>query len=273
MALHKKIVSILNITIGLDNKEIKTFGVWNEFINTDWNISPKTKYITLEWDFSIVLPGQQGNIPQTHTLRVKIGNSLKPNEIIQVVFQGDEEYDLEELQSEMVCKIDFVNYEICNELKSAVVEWYDALPERGEGQKLIPLIIRYRTAINAFIVTSFLTAGVIFLNYLFNFFQSRGFKFNLPGSDQKMFLFITVTIPIMYIFYRLGDMFADRNHRKVINELRRDPMFKVTKGDENKLKEIKISNKNLLWRLIKNIIYSLGTNLIMYLIGLVLNYF
>ena len=114
LALHEKITDLINVTVGLDKNEIRTFGNWHEFTQTDWNISSRTKYISIEWDFNIILPNQSHKVPQTHTLRVRIGNNLKPSEMIQVVFQGSEEYELEEIQSQMVCKIDFVNSQICS---------------------------------------------------------------------------------------------------------------------------------------------------------------
>lgn len=49
-------------------------------------------------------------------MRVRIGNSLKPSEMIQVVFQGGDEYEFEEAQAQMSCKIDFINTQICNQL-------------------------------------------------------------------------------------------------------------------------------------------------------------
>lgn len=107
--LHELITDIAEVTVGLTNKEVKSFGNWLEFKNTDWNISARTKYISLLWDFNLILPNQTHKVPQTHTLRVRIGNNLKPSEMIQVVFQGGEEYDLDEAQAQMSCKIDFIN--------------------------------------------------------------------------------------------------------------------------------------------------------------------
>ena len=50
--------------------------------------------------------------------------------MIQVVFQGGDEYELEEAQAQMSCKIDFINAQICNQLKTIVSEWYEALPKK-----------------------------------------------------------------------------------------------------------------------------------------------
>ena len=155
LELHQLVTDILNVNVGLENKEIKTFGSWNEFKNTDWNISARTKYITIEWDFNLLFQNQFHNVPQTHTMRVRIGNSLKPSEMIQVVFQGGDEYELEEAQAQMSCKIDFINAQICNQLKTIVSEWYEALPKNSDDHKLIKLILKHEVKIQNFIILSF----------------------------------------------------------------------------------------------------------------------
>lgn len=272
LALHKKVTNLINVTIGLDKNEIKTFGNWHEFTQTDWNISAKTKYISIEWDFNIILPDQVHQVPQTHTLRVRIGNNLKPSELIQVVFQGSDEYELEEVQSQMVCKIDFVNSQICSELKTVVCEWYDALPKNSEDHKLIRLILKHEVKIQNFFVFSFLTAGVILINYLVPFISK--FKTSVIPTDtvQKLFLFLTSSIPLIYFFYRLGLLYADGIMKKRISKLKRNPMFEFTKGDKNRFKEVEESNRKLLSQLGVNIFYALSANFVAYIIGIILKY-
>ena len=165
LELHEKLTDLVNVSVGLDNNEIRTFGTWFEFTQTDWQISAKTKYISLEWDFNIILPNQTHKVPQTHTLRVRIGNNLKPSEMIQVVFQGSEEYELEEVQSQMVCKIDFVNAQICSELKTVVSDWYESLPKNSEDHRLIKIALNHEVKIKNLVVLSTITSAVILLNY------------------------------------------------------------------------------------------------------------
>lgn len=271
LELHEIVTNIVNITIGFDNKDIKNFGSWSEFKNTDWNISAKTKYITIEWDFNIILPNQLQNVPQTHTLRLRIGNNLKPSEMIHVFFQGDDECDIDEMRSEMVCKIDFVNAQICNELKLVVSGWYDSLAKNTEENKLIRFINKNHEKIQALVIFFFLTAGIILSNYLLNFFSTSQL---LPSdSSQKQFLFITCSIPLLYIFYNLGDFYGTKIHRKTIHKLKRNSMFSLTKGDKNKKEEIILSNKKLLNQLALEIFCSFSVNLATYLIGLILKHY
>ena len=272
LELHELVTDIVNATVGLDNKEIKSFGSWNEFINTDWNISPCTKYISLEWDFNLILPNQTHKVPQTHTLRVRIGNSLKPSEMIQVVFQGgNEEYDLDEAHAQMSCKIDFINSQICNELKAVVSEWYDALPNNSEDHKLIKFILKNKVKFQNFILLSFLTAGTLLVNYLFSIFYKSNLDFLPSYNEHKLFLFLTSSIVILFMFYLVGSLYADRMMRKQIGRLRRNPIFEFTKGDKNKFTEVAKDNKKHLVGLLKTIIIGISINGLSALIGFVLD--
>ncbi|KFC19239.1 hypothetical protein [Chryseobacterium sp. FH1] len=273
LELHKLVTDIVNVTIGFDNKEIKTFGNWHEFKNSDWNISSRTKYITLEWDFNLVLPNQYHQVPQTHTMRIRIGNNLKPSEMIQVVFQGDDEYDLEEAQSLMSCKIDFINAQICNQLKTIVDEWYKALPENSEDHKLIKFILKYDDLIKSFITLCFITSAIIILNYIYKI--SVVYKVSVLPVDlgQKMFLFLTSSLAVIYLFYKLGNQLSDRMMRMQIGKLKRNPIFEITKGDKNRFLEVKKENSKYLKGLFWTIVIGLSTNALSALIGYTIEYF
>lgn len=269
LQLHELITDIVNVTVGLNNKEIRSFGNWTEFRNTDWNISATTKYITIEWDFNIILPNQIHKIPQTHTMRIRIGNNLKPSEMIHIVFQGSEEYDLEESQSQMSCKIDFINSQICTELKAVVSDWYETLPNNSEEHKLIKFVMKNEVKFQNFIVLSFITASIILVNFLFTVFANSPFEFMPSDSEQKLFLLLTSSLPIIFVFLQYGRLFSDRMMRKQIGKLKRNPMFELTKGDRNRFSEVKQENKKYLKGMFWSLIIGLSANGITTLIGII----
>lgn len=273
LALHKLVTDIVNVTVGLDNKEIKTFGNWNEFKNTDWNISARTKYVTIEWDFNLILPNQVHQVPQTHTMRVRIGNSLRPSEMIQVVFQGDDEYEFEEAQAQMSCKIDFINAQICNQLKSIVSDWYDALSENSEDHKLIKFILKYDDKIQSLIILSFITSAIILLNYFYKLSINFKLSFLPENQNQNLYFFLTCSVGIFYFFYRLGNFFTNRMMRKQIGKLQRNPMFEFTKGDKNRFAIVEKENAKYLRNLGISIILGLSINGLTALIGYTVEYF
>lgn len=267
LELHQLVTDIVNVTIGLDNKEIKTFGNWNEFTLFDWRIPECTKYISIEWDFNIILPHQIQQTPQTHTLRMRLGNGLKPNEMIQVIFQGGEEHEFEEASSQAVCKIDFVNAQICTELKNVVSQWYEGLPKNSEDQKLVPFIVRHSQKIRQIVITLFLLAGVILTNVLVFHFTEVIEITNNNILLKKFYLLFSIAIIVLYVFYVSGRLYSNRLISKNIEKLKRNPMFEVTKGDENRLVKTRRLNKKQLRNLGLGMIASLLANLVAYGVG------
>lgn len=252
------------VTVGLSNKEIRTFGSWNEFVQHNWNISPITNYISIEWDFNILFPGQ--NVPQTHTMRVRMGNGLKPNEMLQVLFQGGEETDLEEAQSQVVCKIDFVNAQICSELKMIVSNWYEALPNNSADHKLIIFLVSNKAYFRNLISLLLLTSVLIILNYFVSYYLSTK-EINLNNVLDKYYFLSTISILFIYLIITYGKTFSEKIINKSISKFNRNPMFQFTKGDENKYNETKTKNDKLLKTFIISLLFTIGTNVIAYIIG------
>lgn len=264
---HQRVTDTNSVVVSLSNKEIKTFGTWQEFLQYDWNISATTNYITIEWDFNLILPNQTHPVPQTHTLRVRIGSGLRPNEMIQVIFQGGEETDLQEAQAQVVCKIDFVNAQICSELKTIVTEWYDALSNNSEDHKLIRHINKHKVKIQQGVIVLFLLSGITVLNFITHFIVS-----NIPSGATndlltKFYLITTCSFVAIYIFYISGTLYADRILDKRIRKFKRNPMFEFTKGDENKLKETEKKNSALLRKLFWDLALAIIINVLAFGIG------
>lgn len=267
LSLHQLVTDTNSVTISLSNKEIKSFGSWQEFLQLERNISATTNYITIEWDFNLILPNQIHPVPQTHTLRVRIGSGLRPNEIIQVIFQGGEETDLEEADAQVVCKIDFVNAQICNELKTVVTEWYDALPKNSEDHKLIKFILRHKVKIQQGIIILFLIAGITLLNYITHYLVSQ-----VPNSQTnylltKFYMITSCSFVVIYGFYISGTLYANKVLEKTIGRFKRNPIFEFTKGDDNKLKEIEKKNSSLMKKLFWDLLIAIGINVVAFGIG------
>ncbi len=157
--------SITSITIELNNKEIKDFGNWAEFERHEWFTSAQTISINIIWDFNVIFPNQPiQELPQPHNMRVRIGGGLRPNEFFHVVMNGGEDFDVEQAMSEMVCKIDFVNDHLCNELKNIVSDWYDCLVVNKLTNKWIIIISKHKGKISLIFITFFLSLCILICN-------------------------------------------------------------------------------------------------------------
>ncbi|MDO6737463.1 hypothetical protein [Wenyingzhuangia sp. 2_MG-2023] len=191
--------------------------------------------------------------------------------MIQVVFQGgNEEYDLDEANAQMSCKIDFINSQICNELKTVVSEWYDALPNNSGDHKIIKFILKNKVKFQNFILLSFLTAGTLLVNYLFSIFYKAQIDFLPTDNNHKLFLFLTSSIVVLFMFYQIGSLYSDRMMRKQIGRLRRNPIFEFTKGDKNKFADVAKENKKHLVGLFKTILIGISINGLSALVGFIL---
>ena len=267
LRLHELITDTNSVVVSLSNKEIKSFGSWHEFVKFDWNIAATTSYITLEWDFNLILPNQTHNIPQTHNLRVRIGNGLRPNEMIQVIFQGDGETDLDEVQSQVVCKIDFVNSQIASELKTIVSDWYDSLPNNSEDHTIIRFLLKNKMSMQYGIIILFLIAGVVITNYISSYYLNNLPTTNTNALLQTFFLISSSSFIVLYFFYACGMTFSRRVISKRIDRFERNPMFEFTKGDENKLAQTLKDNTSTIYKLLKDLGLAILINILAFGIG------
>lgn len=267
--LHKHLTSTTQVTVGLENGRVIPFGTWESFEMFDWNCSETTKYISIEWDFNVLLENQfNEEIPQTHTLRVRMGNSLKPSEMIQVIFIGGEENELEEAQSQMVSKIDFVNAQICADFKNIVSEWYNALPKNSKEQWFVPFLVKNSEKVRQSIVVLFLIGGAMLSKGVYDYLF-RGVEDTTPLKQtlSTFYLSLSISFVVVYIFFITGKLYSKRIHSKTIERLSRYPMFEFTKGDENKFHEVEKKNKKLVWQLFGGIVISLITDGVVYLVN------
>lgn len=265
--LHRYLTKTTQVTIGLENGHVIPFGTWESFESFDWNRSETTKYLSIEWDFNILINNPfHEEIPQTHTLRIRMGNGLKPSELIQVFFLGGDEHELEEVQSQMVSKIDFVNAQICADFNNIVSEWYKALPKNSKDQWFVPILANNKEKVRQLITILFLVAGVVLCQGIFN----NLYTLKIDGSEAKVILTKYYfaqgyTIVIMYLFYIIGKFYSNRIIDRTIERLRRYPMFEFTKGDENKKEETDSKNKKLIKKLIYGIVISVAANGVTYI--------
>ena len=127
---------LTSITINLSKNNINVYGNWQEFLNEKWETGEKTETITIDWDFEMVLPNRIHTLPQTHSLKVRMGNKLKPNEIFHIMMTGGEEFDIEESKAQLVAKVDFINNLIATELLGIVGDWYKSLQENEKDNNI-----------------------------------------------------------------------------------------------------------------------------------------
>ena len=263
LKLHKIVSNSSSITLFLSNRRVLEFGSWDKFINHDFAISAETKAISIIWDFYIQLESYK--LPQRHTIKLRIGSHLKPGEFIQLLWQGDDELAIEEAASHVVCKVDFINPVICNELFGIVSEWHEALTKNIYQNKNHNVLKRHHAKIESSLVVLFLVAGTFVIAPILNLINA---KYHFITADtfhiSPIIIGLSAWAIAMYVFYIMGRFYSDRTS-KLIDNISPLYYFEVTKGDRNKIEESKADNKKIVGKIIKEFSIALVIDIIAFL--------
>jgi len=262
---------LTSISVNLSGNNIKSYGNWQEFLSENWNTSETTKTVTIDWDFEMILPNRVHTLPQTHSLKVRLGNELKPNEIFHMMMVGGDEHELEEAQAQMVAKVDFVNNTIATELLSIVNDWYNILPENGFEKNINKFLEKHglilRMAMEIFIILAGLVLFYPVAKYLID-----SPKINTSNEYLKYNFIIINGVFLSYTIFTRISSYYSRKFDRTINKLSNNPIFKFTIGDKNELEKIEKKNKGLRRELFMKLIISLLSTGILYGLGCLINY-
>ncbi|TRO81106.1 hypothetical protein [Trichloromonas acetexigens] len=126
---HQTPVSLVNVAISYKANRSVSFGTWKEFEQYKWNIPDVVEHINIKWDFFVKWPTYA--IPQRHTLSVKIVSKLNPMQMMQALFSKDpdEMEDIELNLAPVVCRVDFIDHLLSEELINIVKKWVEARRE------------------------------------------------------------------------------------------------------------------------------------------------
>lgn len=124
LSLHNISSITTSIDITFSNKKVITFKSWLEFEKYNFDtINSATKSIFIQWDFLAIINNYK--IPQRHTVSVRISSTPAPSDFFKVLLSGgfDESHDLDIQSCTMICKVDFVNNTLAEELVNVAEHW------------------------------------------------------------------------------------------------------------------------------------------------------
>jgi hypothetical protein len=263
LSLSHVISGSTRIIVALSNKKIIEFGSWDKFRTHDFQIAPYSKSISIIWDFYLQLPEYQ--LPQRHTLKVRFGSTIKPNEFFQLVMQHEEDFEIEEVIANAVVKIDFINPVISSELFNLINEWYDSLQNNFFQRKAYSFLKRQEKKGKYIVEFLFLLAGAFiiatgfnFVNTKFNLFNSTSFKLNY------IILFYLLSLVGLYGFYIIGQFWSNRL-AFYISKIEAYNIFEVTKGDSNKIEELDKQNRKFANKFLVHFSVTIVVDIIAYI--------
>jgi hypothetical protein len=263
---HHIVINQFAINVTLSDGLLKEYSNWEVFIKEDWNIPERTFTILVEWDF--FLNHENFKFPQKHSLKIRIGSGVRPDELFKLVMTGNEDHDLIEASAELVCKIDFINPFISNDLKNVVSKWYNALSNNKEPNRAVTVIKNNRGKIVVLNKLLFMSAGLILLNSIVRkYYELNDIKFDSGSLLASFFSLISVTIIVVYCFYAMGKFYGDRIESRTIRNFRSNPMFAFTQGDINRNQQNRDKNNKLIKKLGKEISIAIVINVLMVFLG------
>lgn len=235
---------------------------WSEFEAYRWEISKATQEIRLNWQFLLIVQGFE--MPQRHSLSVKISSSGRPFELLQALFtKGPDEMTPEEMEpAPMVCRVDFISHVIGQELIALVEEWNASLPSpqvdsswihkieyRGEA---IAKIVRYSTPI----VLTFVCLAALR-------FGARGFEASASltiESAVMLMQWMFVSLLVLYSSEKLSEWLG-RRCAKALHDYGRFVPFGLTSGDREAQLALEKKNKSIAWQFVVTATSSLVVNI------------
>jgi hypothetical protein len=256
---HKLVTSLTFVKVSLSDNKILDFSSWKEFIDTKWDFAAQVTHIEIQWDFYIAMPHYQ--IPQRHTLKIRFGTDLKPSEYFQIVLNTDSDIDFEKLKAKVVCKVDYINSIISRELINLVSEWYESLPKIIEENKYIVFMNKYERQIVMSIRPLFNIAAILIGLLILKLI----ILYKLYSSSGSAILDLGASFSVLMTCVYISNYFAAQLHMHVhshFDKLRLRSMFKITRGDNNKIKEQSKKNNGLLLKISIEIISGLLVNFI-----------
>jgi len=239
---HDLFGQIASINLIFEKGKIQDYATWAEFERETWHtINNKTDCIALTWDISIKLPKYQN--PQRHTLKVRIGNSISPKDIMELVFNSDNPSEIKEKRAIGVVKVDFIDQVIASELIEKVVSWYDGLKKMPNGIGVQKFMEKNQSLVAG---TVFNFTPILFLaiyHYYFIAFCDWG-KLTANLNIANIQLFLIVFVSVFYTGKIFAQKFAEWIDKK-IDEYKGLSQFEITKGDENAVYDAQLNNNSI----------------------------
>lgn len=261
--------NITTITLVYKNKKVNTYNNWSEFERTNFQVSDQTLSISINWDININLPNHE--LPQKHTLKVRIGSPVRPNEIFQLMMTSDKDDELLEATSNGVCKVDFINAVIANELLSIVEEWYQTLANNVSKNKLIDFSEKFSRYI-AFTINCLIPLAAIFISYNLLLIPINVINNFNPEFLKNILFILAIGVSLIYISSIVARLVSNRVYRQ-IKDFKKYTMFELTKGDKNSIEETDKKNSKIKTSIITQFIVSLVVTLIGLFLGSILDSF
>lgn len=262
---------VATVDVSFEDKTSLEFGTWAEFEQHRWTSPKVTREVRLRWEFLVTVDGYE--VPQRHTVTVKLSPHLKPIDVMRAVLSRDpEEADSLEIDSVPIfCRVDFVNHILSKELLALVDDWVSGLPQPDieiswfswfeNHAKFFCSLLRYSAPLLA-ALAAFLCLKLV---------MPLDGSLDMPITRADMVLFSQwafFSIIALYAINNASQIIAGKAY-KAINKYGVFRMFKFTNGDSDSAQKLKQRNR----KQVRSFLINSGFSLLINIMGGVVVYF
>ena len=253
LELRDIVAQATSITIKFSKNRIVSLENWNEFKAFDWQRPETVKYVELRWDFFIQTKLYQ--LPQRHSLSVKISNDICPLDIFRMMASGStSENEFERNIALCYVNVDFIHHELADELIHIVTVWADSLPLEDDDNKIWNWCKKQKEIIARFIHCSLPTVFFFCITILLYSRQDSVFVKN----NQVLLVFWTLAL--LNFTITIGKYIATKIYTSLDAYEMYSP-FEFSSGDKNHMKELQKKNKKRILMAIGSFVLAFFTNL------------
>lgn len=237
----------VSVHVSFSNKKSIDFGSWYEFENRQWHESEKIVSVVITWSFLLKLP--KYDFPQEHSLMVKMSSSLKPGEMLNLIFSGNIE-DVEEIEHNffpIVARVDFIDRDLGDEFINIVNTWVEGLELNSNKKSKIASFLCKNKMKVVLLTKNFFS--VILLGLGIILFNIEILKINVPTIGEltvtsflSIFNLVFAFVVIFLLSKSISKFFA-RGILDNLDDFGKVHTFDITKGDRNEQKILKEANK------------------------------
>lgn len=243
LSLHNVVAEATTITISFNSKKVLSFKTWDEFEKYDFStINAITKSIFMQWDFFVNIFGYE--LPQRHTVSVRISSTPNPSDFLKALINGgfDDENELDMQTCTMICKVDFINNVLAEELTNVASRWNDLCePAISKKGVLKSFLFKNRKVLsdifNICMVSTFFILAAIILKILINN--------NVFSLSIKLLFFICIFIMPLYNISKIVSNSWTNKLYSQLGDIIDIHIFSISKGDEKERERIEKSDKSI----------------------------
>lgn len=241
LSLHNVSAITTSLDISFANKRIVTFKSWLEFEAYDFSaINSATKSVFIQWDFLALINNFE--VPQRHTVSVRISSTPNPSDFFKVLLSGgfDEAHNFDIQSATMICKVDFVNNTLAEELVNVAEHWNELCECAYSKKGVIRRILTKRQNECANIFEKCLIISLMFLMAISMKLCIQREVFSV--TNEFLLYAVIALIPI----YSLVKNIAHSGGKMIYStfgNLMDTHIFRISKGDKKENERIEKASK------------------------------